>query len=342
MSTTPSRETPSGWLSKILLIEEPISEFVRSPETERLIRKKLDVFVPESARPLVEAVSHHLSGERIEGVPPPRVIVLLGPLGSGKTSVCEKISQEAALRSSAIEVKFVSPSDVFSKWYGESERKVASLFSVPKGRKRLIVFDDFDSFVSVDVSSMDLDSPGQVADLRVRDELVHRLDELLAGEVPAVVVFTSNSDRVIPDYKKRARIVRLTYSHEELIAVAETLLKRYGVTADPKEVLEVVEEAVLTLGYRYIIPGDIDNVLFAAAEAARREGRQATIEDVRAKALSAKEYTESTVLDAALMVRPKTTLRDVGGMRRVKRAVVVPVAVVMLSPSVEAPRGILL
>ncbi len=342
MATTPSEGRAGRWLSRLLLLERPGVEMVRTPETERLLKKRVDVLVPESARPLEEAVLHHLCGEVVDGVPPPRVIVLLGPLGSGKTAVCEKIAQEAAARSRALEVKFVSPSDVFSKWYGESERRVASLFSVPRGRSRLVVFDDFDSFVSVDVSSMDLDSPGQVADLRVRDELVHRLDELASGDEAIVVVFTSNSDRVIPDYKKRARIVRLTYSREELVQVTRILQERYGVEADPEEVLEAVEEAVFTLGYRYVVPGDLENVLYSAAEEARREGRRATIQDVRAKALSAKDYAESTVLDAALMIKPKTTLRDVGGMWRVKRAVVVPVAVVMMSPSVEAPRGILL
>ena len=342
MSITPSRRGPGDWLIRLMMVEDASVEVVRSPEAQKLLKRRLDVLLPESVAPLAEAVRHHMLGQKLRGIPPSRIVVLIGPLGSGKTSVCEKIAQDAVRASPAVDVRFVRPSDIFSKWYGESERKIASLFVGAQQRPRLIVFDDFDSFVSVDVASMDLDSPGQVADLRVRDELIHRLDEVADGEVNAVVVFTSNSDRVVPEFKKRARIIRLTYTDEELLAVTELLLKKHGVAADPSEVLDAVKEAAVTLGYRYVVPGDIDNVLFAAAERARREGRVATIEDVRAHALSAKEYVESSVLDAALLIKPKTTLADVGGMKRAKEAVVVPVAVVMLSPSVEAPRGILL
>lgn len=68
-------------------------------------------------------------------------ILLYGAPGTGKTMIAKAIANE-------IEAKFFSLkcSDIASKWYGESERKIKEIFEEAKKHERSIIFfDEFDS-----------------------------------------------------------------------------------------------------------------------------------------------------------------------------------------------------
>lgn len=68
-------------------------------------------------------------------------ILLYGAPGTGKTMIAKAIANE-------IDAKFFSIkcSDIVSKWYGESERKIRELFEEAKKYERSIIFfDEFDS-----------------------------------------------------------------------------------------------------------------------------------------------------------------------------------------------------
>ncbi len=68
-------------------------------------------------------------------------ILLYGAPGTGKTMIAKAIANE-------IDAKFFSIkcSDIASKWYGESERRIKSIFDEAKKHERSIIFfDEFDS-----------------------------------------------------------------------------------------------------------------------------------------------------------------------------------------------------
>ena len=68
-------------------------------------------------------------------------ILLYGAPGTGKTMIAKAIANE-------VDAKFISIkcSDIVSKWYGESEKKIKEFFTeARKYRRSIIFFDEFDS-----------------------------------------------------------------------------------------------------------------------------------------------------------------------------------------------------
>ena len=71
------------------------------------------------------------------GVRLPRGILLFGPPGCGKTLLMKALAREAGIR-----FLYVKSSDILSKWYGESERKLAELFHMARAQAPSILFFD--------------------------------------------------------------------------------------------------------------------------------------------------------------------------------------------------------
>ena len=77
-----------------------------------------------------------------------RVVLLHGPPGTGKTSLCKALAQKLAIRLSGTyaqgQLVEVNAHSLFSKWFSESGKMVMGLFA----RIREIL-DDGDAFVCV-------------------------------------------------------------------------------------------------------------------------------------------------------------------------------------------------
>ena len=75
--------------------------------------------------------------ERVEGASPRGGLMLYGPPGTGKTDLLRVVAEK--VRIPLIEVK---PSDIESKWVGESEQRIAALFQEARKKSGCIFFFD--------------------------------------------------------------------------------------------------------------------------------------------------------------------------------------------------------
>jgi transitional endoplasmic reticulum ATPase len=117
---------------------------------ERYAGKRLsweDVVLPESTRQKLRFVADalvHPKETAALGIDPPSGLLLYGPPGTGKTTIARVLASE-------IEASFysITPADVYSRWLGESERKVKQLFARARDNRPSIIFlDEIDALLS--------------------------------------------------------------------------------------------------------------------------------------------------------------------------------------------------
>jgi transitional endoplasmic reticulum ATPase len=158
------------------------------------------------------------------GIDPPKGILLFGPPGCGKTLLMKALANELK-----VEMVTVKCSDVMSKWYGESEAKVADLFRIAKERKPCIIFFD------------DLEAMAKHRDLYAGDDVTPRLLSIILAELDGmdqaagiILVGTTNKpemvdpallrpgrfDKIIyvppPDIKERVSILKVHLANRPL------------------------------------------------------------------------------------------------------------------------------
>jgi ATP-dependent 26S proteasome regulatory subunit len=80
------------------------------------------------------------------GIRPPKGVLLVGPPGTGKTTLAKILAAESGTAFLAI-----SPRDIASMWYGETERNVARIFQrarqhARRGRGAILFVDEIDGF----------------------------------------------------------------------------------------------------------------------------------------------------------------------------------------------------
>lgn len=154
------------------------------------------------------------------GINPPKGILLFGPPGCGKTMLMKALANELN-----VEMVTVKCSDIMSKWYGESETKVAELFRMAKERKPSIIFFD------------DLEAMAKHRDLYAGDDVTPRLLSIILAELDGmdqssgiILVGTTNKPEMIdPALLRPGRFDKIIYvpppDINERVAVLDVHLK---------------------------------------------------------------------------------------------------------------------
>ena len=137
------------------------------------------------------------------GIPAPKGILLYGPPGTGKTLVAKAVASQAG-------ASFLSAkgSSLLSKWYGESEKKIAEFFQrarqVPPA---IIFFDELDSLAPV--------RGGSFGEPQVTERIVNQILSEMDGmqELKGVVVLgaTNRPDMIDPALLRPGRFDELVY-----------------------------------------------------------------------------------------------------------------------------------
>jgi transitional endoplasmic reticulum ATPase len=159
--------------------------------------------VKKTLHDMVEIPLNHPESFHRLGIPAPKGILLYGPPGTGKTLVAKAVASQSG-------ASFLSAkgSSLLSKWYGESEKKIAEFFQrarqVPPA---VIFFDELDSLAPVRGG---LFGEPQVTE-RVVNQILSEMDGL--QELKGVVVLgaTNRPDMIDPALLRPGRFDELVY-----------------------------------------------------------------------------------------------------------------------------------
>lgn len=229
----------------------------------------------ESLKEAVEWPINHPDAFKRIGIEPPKGILLFGPPGTGKTMLSKAVATES--RANFISVK---GSEVLSKWFGESERKISEIFNKAKQALPCIVFfDELDALAATRGAG--------IGEPRVVERMVNTLLSEMDGleELKGVIVLGATNrpdlldsallrpgrfDEIVlvppPDEKSRMEIFRV---HME------------GMSLDVDVNIEALAE--ITEGYS---GADI-------AAVCRKAGMLALHDDIKSQSVSLKHFREA-------------------------------------------------
>ncbi|KAG0594421.1 hypothetical protein M758_UG075600 [Ceratodon purpureus] len=138
------------------------------------------------------------------GAQPIRGVLLYGPPGCSKTLLARACASEAGLNFIA-----VKGPELFSKWVGESEKAVQSLFARARAAAPSIVF--FDEIDALAVARSSGDTGGLSVGDRVMSQLLTEMDGLKPSTGVSVIAATNRPDIIDPALLRPGRFDRQLY-----------------------------------------------------------------------------------------------------------------------------------
>ncbi|XP_078434324.1 cam interacting protein 111 [Wolffia australiana] len=134
------------------------------------------------------------------GIRPPRGLLIFGPPGCSKTLLARAVASEAKLNFIA-----VKGPELLSKWVGESEKAVSSLFAKARANSpSIIFFDEIDGLVT----TRGRESDGTCVGDRVMNQLLIELDGLDVRFGVTVIAATNRPDKIDPALLRPGRFDR--------------------------------------------------------------------------------------------------------------------------------------
>jgi transitional endoplasmic reticulum ATPase len=203
----------------------------------------------ESLKEVVEWPLSNISSFQRIGIQPSKGILLFGPPGTGKTLLTKAVATES--KANFISVK---GSEILSKWFGESERKISEIFKKAKQASPCIIFfDEIDAIAPIRGSA--------AGEPRVTERMVNTILSEMDGleELRGVVVIGATNrpdlmdpallrpgrfDEIVlvppPDEKARNEILKVHVGHMALdddVKLKELAKKTEGYSGADIEVL---------------------------------------------------------------------------------------------------------
>ncbi len=263
------------------------------------------------------------------GERPPRGLLLYGPPGTGKTLVARAFCTEAGL-------PFIpfTPSQVLSKWFGDSERRLREVFERARSLAPSVVFiDEVDAF-----GKRDGDTPHSQAYVSILNELLTQMDGFSSWQRPVFVLGATNRlDAVDPALRRPGRF-------DEVIAVELPTLEdrteffRRALARRPVDAaVDPVKLAKQTVGWS---PAEMERMVREAMYAAAVEGASAAGEAHFDRARRRVRFGEASAHRLGPREREQTAVHEAGhALLHVVEFPACPLDVVTIVPTTTGAAG---
>ncbi|MCD6469847.1 AAA family ATPase [Candidatus Bathyarchaeota archaeon] len=286
-------------------------------------------------------------------IPPPKVFILKGGSGSGKTffaEACQREIFEAGLKYGLI-VHYASlkPEEVYTMWYGKSAQQLSAFFDVAFQKPSVILIDEFQAFGSRFASSTEVG----MEEKRVQTVFLEKIDDLQKKNYRCILLISTNEYETITETLRRRGIVGTIdldagITRDMLIEIARRKCREYNIELSPIEIINTLEDSLRTVGGIKLTPADvcnafdivmsekyrpiqrrlIDKILLRGRNDPQIESirKNVSLSDFRRAARKLRSYasTEKTeaAKRAAIRIAPKERYSDVGGLHGIKEEII--------------------
>ncbi|MGQ9597432.1 MAG: AAA family ATPase [Thermoproteota archaeon] len=337
------------------IVEKKARKNRKNPSFPRVSKEDLIGRDEELFKVLVSVHYHVLRDPEMRKTfttPPPKLFVIKGSSGSGKTFFAEIVQREGFEK--GLEYGFLlnlaklKPEQVYSMWYGQSAQRLSEFFNSAFFNPSIVLIDEFQAFAKRFSSTTEVG----MEETRVQTVLLDKFDELQRKEYRTVVLVSTTEYESLLDTLRRRGVAGTidldeNLSRQMLLKIVEKQCKVHGVKLLPQDILTVIEDSVRSFETQAITPADIVNAfqivinnkmapvqknlvnrLLHGGEPAEplNPGELITLNDFREAASKVKAYSVTARTDAAkrsvVKLKPKEQYEDVGGLKGVKEEVI--------------------
>jgi len=302
-------------------------------------------------------------------VPPPKVFILKGSSGSGKTffaEACQREVFEEGLKYGLI-VYYASlkPEEVYTMWYGRSAQRLSAFFEAAFQRPSIVLIDEFQAFGSRFSSSTEVG----MEEKRVQTVFLEKIDDLQKKNYRCILLISTNEYETITETLRRRGVVGTidldsNINRAMLVEIARRKCQQYKIPLNPNEIVETIEDVLRTVGGTKLTPADVCNafdivmserskpiqrriierIMFRKKENPYTKpiGSLVTLSDFREAARRLKSYASEEKTEAAkkaiIRIAPRERYSDVGGLHGIKDEVIKEISLA-LNPELAVRAG---